>query len=126
MELPITIINSITAFNGSDNCDHTNSDSFYRSYVARKEQLLRNKLPVYKKNPMKVNLQKLKQIIFYLKYAKEHELEVREYITKFLKELNEAKSYVDNYIQDIGGTPKPDLVLSVPSRNEKTIKDEDK
>jgi len=125
MELPYKIISSIRAFKGSNNCDHTSGDAFYHSYVRRKEMVIEGKMAVYKKHPERVNLKKFKEQIFYLKYAKENELEVREYITKYLEEQKLSKAYIDDYIEQVGGAPRPGPVSSALSRNEKAIKDED-
>ena len=78
--LPQEIINSITGFNGSPHCDKISPESFYNSYIHRKNILINKKLDSYNKgrlgNPEKFRhdielyeffLQNKSQIIGFLK-----------------------------------------------------------
>ena len=81
-----TLINSIGAFAASKNCDLSNPESFYKSYVERKKKVLEGKINA-KENGSPVNMEKLKKEIYMMGLWKKYEKEALEIISKLIPRL---------------------------------------
>ena len=94
------MINSIKGFNGSQNSDRTNENTFAESYIKRKEEIINNKLHVFKKNPVTVNAPKLAFEIKLLKEFKDNLPEIKEFVKQILREEKTASAVINSYITE--------------------------
>ena len=82
---------SIVAFNGSNNCNRDTPQTFYDSYVCRKQNLISSRLCAAKKgNP--INKEKFEKDIAYLSEAKENKAAVLFFIATLLGEVLKINS----------------------------------
>lgn len=84
--------NSIAAFNSSKNCDKSSPDSFYRSYIERKKNIIASKYQAFTRGAT-INRKKLGWEVFLLKECTKPEN--RQDILKFIESVMENVRVMD-------------------------------